>query len=415
MWKYKCKSQFFILLASFVIGMILMAFTFSNSAVMSADLLPPEMISFMKSNVALTYLAGGFSVAGIVNVILISQMLIPLNQWMPFLIFGLLMIAPEYVFMISIVLVIPMLILSLYGWLSLRSNTTRQMRSRKIDDDRELIRVYQIHHALLPEYKELAQTARKNVERVSAVYALGIVAIFCIMLFVSNIWILIIALFFYMMAFNALLRYRSSCMIPITRLLYEKCDPEACASAIIYYSTKGKRVRLTQRSLLAQCLIYMNDPELAQDVLITYPRKDPASTLTYWSLMAYIDYLLKDEDALNRAYEEASNVRMNFGPTGVMIRSEELASIKNKVNLMNGDFNECKKFYLASLKRSPFPFQHADASYYIALISFVQEEYKVAKIYFEKVVQLGNKMYFVKNAKSYLDKIDNMDLSDEEY
>lgn len=414
MWKYKCKSQFFVLLISFFAGVLLMAFTFSNSAIMNADILPAEVISFMKSNIVLTYVAGGMTVAGIVNVILITQMLMPLSQWAPFMIFAMLFIAPDYVFIASIVLVIPMMILSLYGWLSLRSNMTREMRSRKISDEQEIVRIYQIHHALLPEYKEMAIACRKNVERVSAIYALGIVAIFCIMLFVNNLWILIIALFFYMMAFNALLRYRTSCFIPITKLLYEKCDPEACASAIIYYSTKGKKIRLTQKALFAQCLIYMNDPELAQDVLITYPRKDPASALTYWSLMAYIDYLLKDEEALERAEEEASRVRLNFGPTGVMIRSEELASIKNKVNLMNGDFNECKKFYLNALKRSPFPFQQADASYYIALISFVQEEYKVAKMYFEKVVQIGNKLYFVKNAKAYLDKIDNMDLSDEE-
>jgi len=215
---------------------------------------------------------------------------------------------------------------------------------------------------------------------------------------------------FYMMAFNALLRYRAQCFIPITKLLYENCDPQACFSAIVYYSTKRNKIKLTQKSLLAQCLIYMDDPELAQDILITYPRKDAASTLTYWSLMGYIDYMLKDEAALIRCKEEASKVRMNFGPTGVMIRSEEIASIENKIRLMNGDFNECKKYYLASLKHSPFPFQQVDASYYIALISFVQEDYNIAKMYFEKVVELGNTMYFVKKAESYLTKINNLNL-----
>lgn len=413
MWKYKCKTQFLILVAAFCVGVLLMAFTFSNSAITSAGIVPPEVLSFMKSNIVLTYAMGGLVVAGIVNAVLISQMLIPISAWAPYLIFMLLFMMPDTMLMISTFLVIPMMIVTLYGWLSLRSSTLSSLRARKISNDEEIVRIYQIHHQLLPEYKELAIKCRKQIDRISLIYALGIVAIFCIMFFINNIWILVLALLFYMMAFNALLRYRAQCFIPITKLLYENCDPQACFSAIVYYSTKRNKIKLTQKSLLAQCLIYMDDPELAQDILITYPRKDAASTLTYWSLMGYIDYMLKDEAALIRCKEEASKVRMNFGPTGVMIRSEEIASIENKIRLMNGDFNECKKYYLASLKHSPFPFQQVDASYYIALISFVQEDYNIAKMYFEKVVELGNTMYFVKKAESYLTKINNLNLDAE--
>jgi hypothetical protein len=128
---------------------------------------------------------------------------------------------------------------------------------------------------------------------------LGIVAVMSIIFLVDNIWITMAALLFYMMAFNLIARYRSSCMIPITKLLYEECNPEACISALIYYSTNRRgKIKLSNQSLMAQALIYLNDPQLAQDVLITYPRKDAASVLTYWSLMAYIYYLLKDEQGL---------------------------------------------------------------------------------------------------------------------
>ena len=47
-------------------------------------------------------------------------------------------------------------------------------------------------------------------------------------------------------------------------------------------------------------------------------------------------------------------------------------------------------------------------AYYIALISFVEEDYKLARLYFEKVLELGNRMYFVKKAKNYLDKIEKI-------
>ena len=116
--------------------------------------------------------------------------------------------------------------------------------------------------------------------------------------------------------------------------------------------------------------------------------------------------MLKDEEALNRCKEEAQSVRLNYGRAGVMIQSEEMASIENKIHLMDGDFNTCKKYYLQGLQRARFAFQQDDSCYYIALISFVEEDYKLARMYFEKVIEIGNRMYFVEKAKSYLEKID---------
>ena len=75
---------------------------------------------------------------------------------------------------------------------------------------------------------------------------------------------------------------------------------------------------------------------------------------------------------------------------------------------MDGDLNTCKKYYLQGLQRASFPFQQVDSCYYIALISFVEEDYKLARLYFEKVLELGNRMYFVKKAKNYLDKIEKI-------
>ena len=412
MWKYKCKTQLISLVAAFLAGMVLMFFTISEGSILSSGLFPKEVITFIQSNPVSMYLAGGFVVAGMVNVILIGQLVSSQFNISPFIIFLFLMLIPEYLIVLGSILVIPMVILSIYGIVSLKKTYTNQMKARNLSDDEEIVRIYMIHHKLDDSVKDLANQCRKNVSKITWIYALGIAAIFCIMLLVQNLWIVMIALIFYMMAFNFLLRYRASCFVPITKLLYEKCDPEACASAIIYYSTRHKKVKLTQQSLLAQCLIYMNDPQLAQDVLISYPKKDPSSILTYWSLMAYIDYMLKDEEALLRAQEEASKVRMNLGQTGVLIRSEELAGIENKVHLMNGDLNTCKKYYLNALNKAVLPFQQVDASYYIALISFVEEDYSLAEMYFQKVVQLGNKIYFTKNAQSYLDKIERMNLED---
>ena len=412
MWKYKCKTQLISLTVSFLVGVALMFFTMSGDNLAMSGILPPEALAIIEAHPVAMYIAGGFSIAGIVNVLLVGQLIIAQFHVSPFLVFLFLMMLPNYIVLIGIVLVIPMYILSIYGMLSLRTTYTSQMKARNLTNDEELIRIYTIHHTLNEDYKDLANQCRKNIDKVSLIYALGIIALFFVMILVDNLMIIMVAIVFYMMAFNYLLRYRAASFVPITQLLYEKCDPEACASAIIYYSTRGKKVKLKQQALLAQCLIYMNDPQLAQDVLISYPKKDSTSTLTYWSLMAYASYLLKDEDALIRARDEVSQVKSRMSNTGVFLRSEELASIENKIHLMDGDFNSCKKFFLNALKTAVLPFQQVDASYYIALISFVEEDYSLAKMYFDKVITLGNKIYFVEKAKAYVDKIEAMNLED---
>ena len=62
--------------------------------------------------------------------------------------------------------------------------------------------------------------------------------------------------------------------------------------------------------------------------------------------------------------------------------------------------------------RNQFPVQKVDAAYCIGLISFVEEDYVVAKTYLEKVIQIGNKMHFVSKAEHYLSKINDMNLEE---
>ena len=42
------------------------------------------------------------------------------------------------------------------------------------------------------------------------------------------------------------------------------------------------------------------------------------------------------------------------------------------------------------------------------MISFVEQDYSLASMYFEKVISLGNKMAFVQKAKHFQSKIDAM-------
>lgn len=426
MWKYRCKSHLVALILSFCIGLIISAFVFRNGVNIDTDLFTSSLysvssiskealeegIQFLKNNVWILYVADSFFVAGIINVIYLSQYLTSKFNFSPFIIMCLIFIFPEQMIMLGALLVLPSVVVCIYGIATLNHSVSDQRKRHQFSDDDELVRIYQIHHKLDESCQQLAKACKHNVLRLNIIYGLGIIALLFILILVNNILILTVAIMFYVFAFNLVLRYRAVCFLPINKLLYEDCDPEKCASAIIYYSCKrNNHYKFSQQALLAQCLIYMNDPELAQDVLISYPRKDASSSLQYFSLMSYINYMLKDEEALNRCKEEAQKIRLHYGHPGITIQSEEVLSIENKIHLMDGDLNYCKKYYLQSLQRARFPFQQVDSCYYIALISFVEEDYKLASMYFEKVVQLGNKMYFVDKAKMYLDKINAIQLA----
>ncbi len=415
MWKYRSKSHLLALSISFIVGFILTFVSFSSDPSIFYELLPEDVVSMFQSSPMLLPVLGGFSFAGFMNLIVISQMIIDQFRINPIWVMILVFLIPDYLFEISTFLVIPVFCVCLYGVFSLRHSTNTQLKKANISSEEEIFRVYSLHHELKTEYESLAKVCKRNEQRINAIYGLGIVAIIILFVTIQNIYILLLAFVFYMFAFRVLLEHRAASLIPITSLLYESCDPEACVSAIYYYSQSfGKRLRLKQHTLLAQSLIYLNEPELAQDVLILYPKKDQASTLTYWSLMSYIYYMLKDDFSLQKCLDESNKIDLRFGRTGVTIQNEEVMAIENKINLMNGELSKSKRYYLNSLKKAKFTFQKVDAYYYIALISFVEEDYAMSDLYFKKVVNLGNHLYFVEKAKVYLDKIDNMDIEFDE-
>lgn len=410
MWKYSCKSQFLSLVLSFLAGCLLTGISYYSGL----DGLPEELYNNVQEIIGVLspaglILMGGFAVAGIVNIVILVQFIVNILQLNTLIILLIFMMFSEYVYLLGVVMVIPMMIVTLYGWLSLRSGYTKSLRMAHISDDEEIVKIYKLHHPMDESVKEMAVRCKKTMDRITFLYIFGMIALMTVVFFVQNFIIVAVVVIVYMFILTILLRYRANLVLPISSLLYAQCNPVACASAIIYYSEKRNgKIKLKLPALMAQCMIYLDDPQLAQDILISYPRKDPSSTLIYWSLMAYVDYLLKDEDALERCKEEASKVNIRLGHAGLMLKSDELAGIENKINLMNSDFNTCKKYYLNVYNHTRMPYEQVDAAYYIALISFVQQDYPVAEMYFEKVALKGNTMYFTKKAESYLAKLRSM-------
>jgi len=332
----------------------------------------------------------------------------------PLIMLVLVFLFPTELLTLGTILVIPTVILCAYGLYSLTKATKEQMKKAGLTSQADILERYKKRHALYEDVYPKAEECYKNKRQASMIYGLGIVAVMFVMMLINNVFLLTIVVILYFFAFNYLLRYRATCMIPITSIMYDDCDPERCASALFYLAQKGRKFKIQDHILLAQCMIYMDEPELAKNALIWLPLKDASSALNYWSTKAYADYLLKDEAALTMDKQEASKVRMNFGPTGVMIQNAEISSIDNKVNLMNGDFYTAKRYYLAAMQRTKFKFQLVDASYYIALLSFVEEDYSLASMYFEKVLKYGNRMSYVEKARGYMEKIDALNAVESE-
>lgn len=316
MWKYRCKSHLLSLLASFLIGSIFGGVTYlaygDSMYLQTQDLIAEMGLSVQEYSQALDIfnnpivmiVSTGIVFAGLVNVVLWGNTLMSMYSVSPLIFIFLMMFASVYLLFAGIILLIPTVFVCLYGMFSLRSSISFLRKNRNITSDDEIVRVYKIHHELKEDVISVANECKKNVRKVVFAYGLGLVAALFVMFMISSMFVLMLLFVFFFFAFNYMLRYYANALVPMRMLLYQNCDPEACASAILHYSTNSRgKVRLTNHILLAQALLYMDDPDLAYDVLISYPRKDQSSALQYYSLLATIQYRLKDEDGLARCKE----------------------------------------------------------------------------------------------------------------
>lgn len=409
MWKYKCRSQLLALIMAFVAGFAMTFFLNTDDIFLEVmeGTLPDEALSFFISNPWIIGVSSGLGFMGLLNVFLMISLIAVANTGFLFMFALLAIMLPDYAIMIGVLGIPIMVILNIYGWVSLKTTEKRNLAKANIKGDDDIIKAYLDHHKLDPKYETVANEARSSIRKINFAYVLGLVAEFCALFFFQNIFISMILVFVCIMGIQYLQRVRAASLNKVSTILINDCNPEGCLSALIYLAKKGNHYKIKSRALFAQCLIYLNEPELAQQVLIEFPKSNVTNVMAYDSLMGYSYYMLKDEEGLNRVRFEIESLKTGAASMMMMIKTEELGAIQNRISLMKGDFNTCKKYYLNLLKRSVSNLQRADCSYYIALISFVQEDYVVAKMYFEKVLQIGNNLYFVNNAKNYLSKIEN--------
>ncbi len=412
MWKYQCKKHLLIVLGSFAAGAILfgiMGYQRDLLVSMMKDMLPSAAAAEMMKQDYLYYLIGGFTLAGMANGIMLMMYVLQKYQ-IPFMVvfFIFFMGGFTVIEMIGFICLIPAVFVCIYGMLTIPNRGKRKtLDGNKMYTVQEIERVYRLHHEYLPEFESLGKKAWQFNFKMNLLYAAGLIAIVLVILYVNNFMVVFVAIMLYSMLFFQLAKLRAQALQPIIALLYEQCNPQACASAIFAYTKKARRKKnFPMPQHLAQCMIYLNDPHLAIDVLATGSQGKGGYIYAYHSLMAYAYYQLGDRSMVKYHYDECEKAGGNAksGPIQ-LIKNQCLSGIQNKLDLMDQNFSNCQKYYEQTLPTVGLEFQRVDFKYYLGLIAFVERDLDEAENQFNYVIQHGGSLYYVDKAKSFTETI----------
>lgn len=417
MWKYQCKKHLLLVLGGMVVGLFLFH-DMSTAAITSVMTQMSETVSIDKEVIAMMYskemvyfmsvLYGG----GLVNAILLLYYALQrFNPWI--LLLGMMLFGSlfTYVLAIGILGVIPSIIVCIYGMLTIPNRGKHKMFEKsQLTTVSEIERVYRLHHNYIDSYEEMAKKMFLSNIAITLMYALGAAAMIMILLYVEDTMIMIVSFVAYAMLMIGMIRKRNEIVQPVVALLYEECNPEACASVIFALAKKmHSKKNFPLGQYLAQCMIYLNDPNLAIDVLACTRHTNTNTLLPYHSIMAYANYQLGDASEVRRHYEECDKLQIKgMNSPLALIKQQYLESIQNKMDLMDKDFSKSRSFYQNALDTTTMEFQKVDFHYYLGLIAFVEEDVWEAKNQFEYVTAHGNGMYFVEKARKFLSMIEQM-------
>lgn len=421
MWKYQCKRHLAFLLGAAIVGTLLFGyFGYSESVVsqMSQYMNASQLAQFMKEPY-MPYILGALAGAGAVNGLLLTSYIIQ-RFHLPFiLMYVVIIVLFPFMSGIGVLLLIPAIIVSLFGWITIPNRSKRHnLKKNAVSTVAEIERVYRLHHTYVDTYEDLAKKIWDYTLRMNLAYIIGLLCVFLFVLWANDIFVLFAIFVLYAIFFLQLNKRKAIAIQPIISLLYEDCNPEACASAIFALARKArKRKSFPLPQYLAQSMLYLNDPHLAADVMVTCERNKNNNLFPYYSIMSYVYYQLGDRSMVKFQYEECEkhSQRMNNGPMA-MVRQQCLAGIDNKLNMMDKAFDKVKTYYESLLQVSGFEFQKVDAHYYLGLICFVEHDLDEAKTHFTYVETHGNQLYFKEKATKLLRSIQTaLDKEEEAY
>ena len=404
MWKYQCKRHLLSLLIGAAVGMLLFGGIIDEELideVVKLNWMPEETVRTLLS---MPWLIGAVIGASALNGVLLLVYLVQKFNVSPMVLFLLFFLMPIFTIIMAIgmILLSPTIVVCIYGMVTVRNSAAKNFRSLPNGNGNEVERVYRLPHEFKEDVSALALKCRKESDRWTAVYVLGLVALICLTLIIQNLMVMFFVFLLYALLLTYLFRLRAQSVLPINALLFEQCDPVACASAILIYSRRGSRLNLKMNLLFAQCMLYLDDPQLAMDSLVLMRRGNSAAELNYQSLMAEANYRLGDQSALERNLEAVRSTRVNMGAAGNIMMQDAVAAIQNKINLMNEQFDQCDAYYRQVLPQMKLRFQLVDAHYYLGMIAFVRRDFDEASTHFSYVISNANTMAYHDKAQRYL-------------
>lgn len=401
MWKFQCKKCLMLIGAAFIIGALVF-----NSGGKQGILQVRELLdnSSLLSEAYWPYVIAGIQIAGLANGVIIILFIFQKFNLPFFMVFLLIYLLNPYIVLVGTYALIPMVAVYIFGWITMPNRANHKNFAKGASSSvAEVERVFRLHHEYDAQYESLADKAWKSTLQLNIAYAIGLVVLFVIFLYVDDFLIMMLTVLLYGLVFFQLSRKKVQALKPIIALLYDDCNPTACASAIFALAKKShKKKGFPLPQHLAQCMVYVDDPHLAIDVLVTCSRNS-SFAFPYNSLMAYAYYQLGDLSMVRHHYEECEKAPakgMN-SPLAVM-KAQCLEGIQNKIDLMEKDFDKAIEYYKKALPGVGFEFQRVDFKYYMGLISFVERDISRAQEHFSYVIEHGGTIYYVQKAKDFL-------------
>lgn len=420
MWKYECKRHLLYLLISAAAGAVLFGITIDDSFIKEITGLYDWMpIEAARQAYELRWAVGGLVGAALVNGLLLARYLISYFNISPMVVLLVILLASsvfQFLMIAGLLLLIPTVLVCLYGMLTVRSSAAKNFRSLPSGDGNEVERIYRLHHPFKEDVASLATKCRKESDRWTLIYFLGLIALMCLLLIIPSLALMMLIVMGYALLSVYVFRLRAQSVVPINSLLFDQCDPLACASAILCFSRRGKRLNLKMHLLFAQCMLCLDDPQLAMDALVLMRRNRSNSSmeLNYQTLMAEANYHLGDQSALERNLEAVRSTRVNIGAAGNLMLQETIAAIQNKLYLMNEHFDQCEAYYKQVLPQLKLRLQLVNAHYYLGMIAFVRKDFFDAKDHFRFVAENANTTSYRPKAEKYLAMIERLEPKEEE-
>lgn len=429
MWKYECKKHLIIVFLAMIVGAIYMTILGHNMFPLTDFITALETTGFVVdqqtaliimdviNNPIFLGIVGAFSFGGIANGILLLVALarkFNINYYYALLIVLLLsnFILP-IMDMIGCLLLIPTIVVCIYGWVTIPN---REMRKNLKDSEKRPIDVifdhYDAFYGYDCAYEKMGKKAALYQLLVYAFIAISFITLVLICVFVDNLLIIFIATILYLYLYYQFNAFKVKASEKITLLLYNECNPKGAISAIIAMSKALHLNNIALPQQMAQAFLYLEEPELAIDTL-TYSklgRKD--GNIIYYELMAFAYYQLGDVSSV-RQYLDLCNKKPSGG-FGIKIINlmhvQACEAIKARLSMMEKSFASAKTFFATTIMNSRYICSRVEASYFLGLICFVDEEYLSSRKYFEYIIQHGGTMAYVEKAKNFIAKLDKIDV-----